>query len=143
MQQIREKLDQKFAQLEEYIAEIKNLRKYPKSKFHKTSLVEAGAERLLYKTIQCAIDIAQIIVSEFALGEPSHYKDLFTKLGKKKIISSKLQESLEEMAGFRNVLAHGYARVKPEKVYKYVHKDIDDLISFIKAIQKFLGPVSK
>lgn len=141
--QVKEKLDQKFAQLEEYIQKVKALRKYSKSEFNEESLIEAAAERRLYKVVQCVLDIAQIIVSNFALGEPKHYKDLFTKLGAKKIIDSELQKRLEKMAGFRNVLAHEYTYVKPKKVYQYVHKGMDDLVKFVKEIKKFVDQQKK
>lgn len=129
-------LDEKILQLEEYIQNIHDLRGKPKAEFTKGHLISDAAERRLEKAIQTAIDIAAHIVSSEALGKPTQYKDFFFYLGKAGIIDSFLTQRLEKMAGFRNLLIHEYAEIDPERVYKAVHQDIDDLIRFASDIKK-------
>lgn len=131
-------LKTKLAQLEEYVAEVRELRGEPKTAFAKASRLEAAAERRLEKAIQCAIDIASYIVSRNALGNPTHYRDLFLFLGRAEILPPLLVERLEKMAGFRNILIHEYEEVDENRVYQAVHQDIDDLVAFAKTVYEKL-----
>ncbi len=134
----KDEINQKLAQLEEYLKQIRQLQDKPKSEFSESSLIEAAAERQVYKACQQVIDIAQSLNAELGFGPPRFYRDLFTKLGAKKIISPALQKKLEKMAGLRNKLAHEYAKVDPEEIYQVVTQNYRDLIEFSRAVAKYL-----
>lgn len=134
----RDQINQKLAQLEEYLRQIKSLQGQPKDEFNDKSMVEAAAEREVYKACQQVIDIAQTVAADLGFGPPRFYRDLFTQLGQQKIISGVLQKKLEKMAGLRNKLAHEYAKVNPEEIYRVVTEDYQDLIEFSEAIAKYL-----
>src|SRR3989338_1845721 len=101
----KDQINQKLAQLEEYLKQIKELQKLSLSEFNEQSMVEAASEREIYKACQQVIDIAQTICADLGFGPPRFYRDLFTQLGQKKVISSELQVKLERMTGLRNKLA--------------------------------------
>lgn len=134
----RDQINQKLAQLEEYLRQIKELQVQPESEFNEKSMVEAAAERDVYKACQQVIDIAQTISADLGFGPPRFYRDLFTQLGQKKVISPELQVKLERMTGLRNILAHEYAQVNPEEIYRIVMCDYDDLVEFSQAVIKYL-----
>ena len=134
----KDQINQKLAQLEEYLRQIKELQKQPRSEFNEKSMVEAAAEREIYKACQQVIDIAQTISADLGFGPPRFYRDLFTQLGQKKVITAKLQAKLEKMAGLRNKLAHEYAKVEPEEIYRIVMNDYQDLVEFSRAVSQFL-----
>ena len=134
----KDQINQKLAQLEEYLRQIKELQKQPRSEFNEKSMVEAAAEREIYKACQQVIDIAQTISADLGFGPPRFYRDLFTKLGQKKVITAKLQAKLEKMAGLRNKLAHEYAKVEPEEIYRIVMNDYQDLVDFSRAVSQYL-----
>lgn len=134
----KDQINQKLAKLEEYLKQLSRLKDKPKSEFTEQSLIEAAAEREVYKACQQVIDIAQTINADLGFGPPRFYRDLFTQLGQKKVISTKLQVKLEKMAGLRNKLAHEYAQVKPEEIYRVVTEDYQDLIEFSQAVVKYL-----
>lgn len=48
-----------------------------------------------------------------------------------------LGRRLEKMAGFRNVLAHGYAEVVPERVHQTL-AELDDIRSYVQALGSHL-----
>ena len=134
----RDQINQKLAQLEEYLRQIKELQVQPESEFNEKSMVEAAAEREVYKACQQVIDIAQTINADLGFGPPRFYRDLFIQLGQKKVITAQLQVKLEKMAGLRNKLAHEYAKVKPEEIYRIVTHDYNDLVEFSRAVSKYL-----
>jgi len=80
-------------------------------------------ERTLQIAIQAALDAASHIVADERLGEPSTYRQLFELLEKADYISLELSTELEKMAGFRNVLVHGYDSVDLAIVKDYVKRN--------------------
>ncbi len=86
----RDQINQKLAQLEEYLRQIKELQVQPESEFNEKSMVEAAAEREVYKACQQVIDIAQTINADLGFGPPRFYRDLFIQLGQKKVITAQL-----------------------------------------------------
>ncbi|OGD56931.1 hypothetical protein A3I57_03300 [Candidatus Beckwithbacteria bacterium RIFCSPLOWO2_02_FULL_47_23] len=134
----QDQINQKLAQLEEYLKQLGELKDKPRGDFTEKSMIEAAAEREVYKVCQQVIDIAQTINADLGFGPPRFYRDLFTRLGDKKIISKGLQVKLEKMAGLRNKLAHEYAKVNPEEIYRVVTRDYQDLIEFSEAVAKYI-----
>ena len=70
-------------------------------------------EHTLQIAIQAALDVASYIVSDERLGEPQTNGELFEILARNGWVSQDLSPTLRKMAGFRNVLVHGYATVDP------------------------------
>jgi uncharacterized protein YutE (UPF0331/DUF86 family) len=92
-------------------------------------------EHTLQVAIQAALDVASHIVSEQRLGEPETNRELFVLLVGGGWISSELAGTLAQMAGFRNVLVHGYAKVNLDRVRDVVEHGLDDLLAFVTAIR--------
>lgn len=92
-------------------------------------------ERTLQIAIQAALDAASHIVADERLGEPSTYRQLFELLEKADYISLELSTELEKMAGFRNVLVHGYDSVDLAIVKDIVENRLDDLEQFATLIR--------
>ena len=72
---------------------------------------ERFAEHTLQIAIQAALDAASHIVSDARLGEPRSNRELFALLARAGWVGDELARSLSAMAGFRNVLVHGYDTV--------------------------------
>ncbi len=84
---------------------------------------------------QAALDVASHIVSDEGLGEPATNRDLFGLLARHRWIDAALATKLEDMAGFRNVVVHGYAEVDLTVVEDVVKNHLDDLLAFAEAIR--------
>jgi uncharacterized protein YutE (UPF0331/DUF86 family) len=100
---------------------------------------ERFVEHTLQLGIQAALDAASHIVSDERLGEPRTNRELFTLLGRSGILSLPLVETLEEMAGFRNVVVHGYQDVNLAIVRDVLEHRLDDLLAFSAAIRDWLA----
>jgi uncharacterized protein YutE (UPF0331/DUF86 family) len=92
-------------------------------------------EHTLQLAIQAALDVASHVVSEQRLGEPESNKELFLLLARGGWIEEDLAGTLALMAGFRNVLVHGYARVNPERVRDVVENRLGDLLAFVRSMR--------
>jgi uncharacterized protein YutE (UPF0331/DUF86 family) len=89
----------------------------------------------LQLAIQAALDVASHIVADERLGEPENNAQLFRLLVINHWLPETLGDSLRAMAGFRNVLVHGYQSVDKALVRDVVEHRLDDLLTFVSAIR--------
>ena len=87
-------------------------------------------EHTLQIAIQAALDAASHVVSDQRLGEPRTNRELFDLLGHAGWIPPELCAALRRMAGFRNILVHGYDTVDLDVVVDIVAHRLDDLLAF-------------
>lgn len=92
----------------------------------------------LQMAVQAALDAASHIVSDERLGEPDTYRQLFTLLEAHGWLSDEVGDRLRDMAGFRNVLVHGYAELDLEVVEEVLAERLDDLLEFARQIRERL-----
>ena len=100
-------------------------------------------EHTLQIAIQAALDVAAHIVASDRLGEPSTNQALFELLAHAGWVEPSLGQELRKMAGFRNVLVHGYVTVDPAIVRDALDNRLQDLESFVASIRRRLDDVSE
>ena len=88
----------------------------------------------LFEIVEACIDIASHIISAKGFQRAESYAEMFEILGKKGIIKTQLCKELSNMARFRNVLVHGYAKIDNSKVLVFTKEKLIDVENFIKAI---------
>ncbi|MFQ5525930.1 MAG: DUF86 domain-containing protein [Thermoanaerobaculia bacterium] len=92
-------------------------------------------EHTLQLAIQAALDVASHIVSDERLGEPRTNRQLFALLEGGGWIQSDLSSRLQQMAGFRNILVHGYDVVDLGIVRDILAHRLDDLLELVAAVE--------
>lgn len=93
-------------------------------------------EHTLQIAIQAALDVASHIVSDRRLGEPRTNRELFDLLARDGWIDAPLTATLRNMAGFRNVLVHGYDDVDLAVVKDVLSHHLGDLSAFVAAVRR-------
>jgi uncharacterized protein YutE (UPF0331/DUF86 family) len=96
-------------------------------------------ERTLHIIIEGCIDVAQHIISDEGMREPTSYRDTFLVLAENKILLPENLARFENIASFRNLLVHYYAKVDDEVVYGIFRNNLSDFDLFIDRIVSFLG----
>jgi len=71
--------------------------------------------------MEVCIDVCRHLVSRNRLRAPSSFADAFTVLAEGGVIDAALAVGLADMAKFRNLLVHGYARVDDRQVMAILH----------------------
>ena len=127
----------KLAQVETCIAELRALARL--DELTRDVKEERFVEHTLQIAIQAALDVASHIVSDERLGEPRTNRELFGLLERPGILSRDLVEVLEEAAGFRNVLVHGYDDVDIGIVRDVVEHRLDDLLAFVASVRRWMA----
>ncbi|MGH8771423.1 MAG: type VII toxin-antitoxin system HepT family RNase toxin, partial [Burkholderiales bacterium] len=104
-----ELIAKKLAEIETFVRELRTVANPD------TVLADVKEERFAAHTLQLAIqsalDVASHIVSDERLGEPRTNRELFTLLEQHGWIEAPLAQNLQNMAGFRNILVHGYQKL--------------------------------
>ena len=93
-------------------------------------------EHTLQIAIQAALDVASHIVSDRRLGEPRTNRELFDLLHRDGWLDVGLASTLRNMAGFRNVLVHGYDDVDLAVVGDVLRNHLGDLDAFVAAVRR-------
>lgn len=132
----RELLEKKLAFIETCVSELQRLAR--------PDLIEADVreERFVAHTlqlaIQAALDAASHIISDLRLGEPETNRQLFELLRGALALPETLSDNLQKMAGFRNLLVHGYQTVDRRILRHVVEHNLADLLAFVQAIRAHL-----
>ncbi len=99
---------------------------------------ERFVEHTLQLAMQAALDVASHIVSDESLGEPQTNRHLFDLLARAGWLDDDLATQLSRMAGFRNILVHGYDDVDLAVVEDIVRHRLDDLLQFVAVVSRRL-----
>lgn len=102
------------------------------------------AERFIAHTLQmaaqAALDVASHIVFDERLGEPQTNREMFALLERAQWLDAPLSARMQAMAGFRNLVVHGYAKVDPSVLRDIVLHRLDDLLEFVTVIRERIQP---
>lgn len=99
-------------------------------------------EHTLQIAIQATLDVASHIVASDRLGEPNTNQALFELLERAGWVAPPLAMELRKMAGFRNILVHGYVAVNPAIVRDVLEQRLVDIEAFVGSIRRKLDNVS-
>lgn len=92
----------------------------------------------LFEIIEACIDIASHIISTKGFERAENYTEMFEILDKNSIIKTTLSKRLSNMARFRNILVHGYAKIDNSKVLLFVKEELKDIENFIQEILELI-----
>ena len=123
----------KLAQIETCVQELRTLAR--PEEIPNDVREERFVEHTLQIAMQAAIDVATHIVSDERLGEPRANRELFDLLRRYGWIETGITDSLQKMAGFRNILVHGYDAVDLGIVQDVLANHLNDLLDFVSAVR--------
>jgi len=134
-------INRKITLISEDLIQLEPIANLDYSKYIADYKNEILAERYLERIIGRMIDINYHLIVEQNFPPPKDYFESFIKLGKLKILQTKLAEKLSKSAGLRNRLAHEYNGIDEKKVYQAVKICFADIPKYLKAIEKFASKI--
>jgi uncharacterized protein YutE (UPF0331/DUF86 family) len=99
-----------------------------------------AVERSLQVSVEACLDIGRRIIAQERFRYPEDNADVFRVLYEEKIVSAQLLSALLEMARFRNLIVHNYARIDDARVYGILKRHLGDFDAFARAIVDYLQP---
>ena len=96
-----------------------------------------AVERGLQLSAQNALDVATHIVASSG-GDVPDYTSAIDALGRIGVVPRDFAASFRDLAGFRNVLVHGYLEVDLNTVHQVLEGRLDDLVEFADLVEQYL-----
>ena len=94
-------------------------------------------ERGLQLCAQNALDIATHLTASAGRDAPD-YASAVDRLGELGVLPDAFARRFRGVAGFRNVLVHGYLGVDPERVHELLNSGLDDFLAFAQHVESYL-----
>ena len=117
----------KLSELDDYHRQIKEYDKITVKQYSDDWKVQRIIERTLQMMIETCVDIASHIIADKGYRVPKSYSDTFKVLHEENIVDSRLFNSLNKMAKFRNIIVHDYAEIDPEILLMIIKDNVSDL----------------
>jgi uncharacterized protein YutE (UPF0331/DUF86 family) len=94
----------------------------------------------LMVALQEVIDIAYHIVADEGWGVPDSHRAAFELLATRGVLDVELASRVASAASLRNRIAHGYASVEHERIWRELPEGLEALDAFVAAIAAWLPP---
>lgn len=128
----------RFEDIRRSLERLERIKVTPREQFlADQDLLDLASYRLLV-AIEAALQICFHVSAQRLHRVPEEYADCFAILAEAGILEGELSRSLQQMARFRNMLVHVYWQVDYNRVYDILHKNLDDLRRFVRAIGELL-----
>jgi len=99
-------------------------------------------ERGVLAGINLILDIGNhVLASEYNIY-PATYEDILKELFLKGILSQEVYLKIKGMGSFRNILAHGYIKIDPKKVYQNYQRFLEILPEILKEFLELIKEIS-
>ncbi|MCP4210344.1 MAG: DUF86 domain-containing protein [Halieaceae bacterium] len=96
--------------------------------------LQAIVERRLQLAIQSCMDIASYLIAQLGLGAPDEFENVFSLLGRERIISEDLADRMSGIVRFRNILVHDYLEIDSVIVHRHLADELKDFDQFAQEI---------
>ena len=106
--------------------------------FRKLGLVRDGIYKRIEFAIEDVFDVCAILNTDLGLGVPGEDEDILVHLVQNDIITSRMQEKIKGMRGFRNIVVHRYGTIDDALAFQLLKENIDDFSLFTADVEKIL-----
>ncbi|MFW6174098.1 MAG: type VII toxin-antitoxin system HepT family RNase toxin [Elusimicrobiota bacterium] len=124
--------------LKEYGSYLKSYQKNSLTQIKKDYTLQGAICRYFQLSVECVIDIAELLISSLGFRKPATGFEAIEILGENNIIPPQFSKKFAPIVGFRNILVHDYTSIDLDKVYQHLKEDLKDFNLFAKLISNFL-----
>jgi uncharacterized protein YutE (UPF0331/DUF86 family) len=134
-------LARKLAHLRHQIERARHKRPDDVDAFASDEDTQALVAMATFVAIQEAADLAFHIVGSKGWGVPASYADAFKILSSHGVIDHALSQQMTSTVKVRNLIAHGYASLDPERLWADLPDGLEALERYSVAIARFASAV--
>jgi uncharacterized protein YutE (UPF0331/DUF86 family) len=110
-------ISQRLEKLKEYTTYLKSYQKSSLTQIKKDYTLQGAICRYFQLSVECIIDVAELLISSLGLRKPATAFEAIEILGENKIIPLRFSKKFAPIVGFRNILVHDYLKIDINKVY--------------------------
>ena len=130
----RDKLENLLRHLHTYTGYLQEIVAQEETAFLSSPALVGSARYYLQVSIETCINIANHIIATERLRAPKDYKDVFKVLGEADILPEAVVDTMQALAGLRNLLVHLYWEVDDRMIYKSIRAELRDFDTFTQYI---------
>lgn len=134
----RKTLDVRLRALRQYVGYLKEIRDFGIERVSNDPFLEAALCRYLHLSIECVLDIGESLIAGQGWARPETNREVFIRLGEKKVLPKKFAEKFSAVGGLRNILVHDYLKVDLALLYKSLAQ-LSDFETFARTIALYLN----
>lgn len=123
-----EGISRRLERLAELVAELERIRGEGRDAYDRDLKTRLAADHAMQISVQVCLDVGAHLVAELGLHAPDDYRGIFDSL-RPAGLDPELADRLEDAAGMRNVLVHGYLELDRKIVWDALDR-LDDLRRF-------------
>jgi len=120
-------------QIGKYLKELQSLGKIDLDVLDKNKEKRYTLAFLIQQIVNECISLGNHIISEFDLGTPETYKNIFEILEKKGFISKEISTKMKEFVEIRNIIAHVYRAFSNRDLIR-AYRNIDWIEKYVNSI---------
>ncbi|MDK2805685.1 MAG: hypothetical protein PWP67_1232 [Clostridium butyricum] len=136
---ILETINNKIKELQKNLILLKSVAQDVNEENIKVDMIKYwGIERGIQISIECVIDISNIIISALGIEKPDTYKESILALSKVGVLPQTFARNVSNMVSFRNILVHDYMRVEERIIVDILKNHLDDFVKYIDYINKWI-----
>lgn len=134
----KEKIKQRFSEINEAINNAKDLVKLSDNEFWSKKDNIAAVKYYLLQAIEAVGGVCVHIAAKKFNKGVSAFGECFEIMEKEGVLEKSLADKLRKMAKFRNKLIHRYWEIEDKNILEYTKKDLGDFEDFIRAVDKLV-----
>ncbi|MEG6570495.1 uncharacterized protein YutE (UPF0331/DUF86 family) [Thermohydrogenium kirishiense] len=136
---ILETINNKIKELQKNLILLKSVAQDVNEENIKVDMIKYwGIERGIQISIECVIDISNIIISALGIEKPDTYKESILALSKVGVLPQTFARNVSSMVSFRNILVHDYMKVEERIIVDILKNHLDDFVKYIDYINKWI-----
>jgi len=128
-------LDEKMEKMVDLIEEKKALLEKIYADTDGSEKDQEAIENCLRKIVSAVLDIASRIIAVEGYRRPDSYAEYFVVLRENEVIEEELEEELQKMARFRNVVVHQYRHIDFDELKTIIEEHLEDIDHFLVSVE--------
>lgn len=133
------RLAQKAADIRENVSVLTEYARRPDAEFLDNPEAVRSARYSFIVVIEAAVNVAAHICARILSRAPSSQRESFMLLAQAGLLSETLALNLSKMAGFRNLLVHGYGEVDDAVMLGFMRRNLQDVEDFLSGVRQLAG----
>lgn len=135
----RDLVASKLAELSEHVARVRQHRKPTAEALRRDRDARDLVAFNLMLAVQACVDIASHVIADERWLPATTLAASFERLEEHGVVTPSVRAELVRAVGLRNVIAHGYAAVRPDAVHAASVSGVDDLDAFARQIAAWIA----
>ena len=134
----KELIRRQLASLETTVAKLRELAGLTAEEMRRATEKAWAVQHGLQIAIQTILDIGNHILAAAGVNQVEEYGAIIDGLGERGTLPEEFARRIRPMAGFRNLLVHGYTRIDEDRVVQILREHLDDFEAFCRHVLRYI-----